>query len=754
MKKNTYFSMIFKKDLADTTIKSFLIRLSNLKKHKIKDTEEEYKKFFKEASLSDHFFNIYTYCFSETRIQKYLNKIADLTETEFTDLNDKLDSYLKSIPFEDHYKTAYRNLRSEALRELYIKKLSSLTSISARSLQKDFKDYAESQRAIEKKKEASKFPLLLAKTFDLGFTPYIPNCYEESHNIVSFETKNESMRLCNIFVPSSKITSEINGKTKTYLKILMKYMNKNVEIVESTRDLIKTERLSNTFGDYGFLIDNPRASKIAKFIADYMLDNQYKIKNEIGRLQTGWRDQTYYLPSRDQAVVWLEPNLKKAYVTKGSKEDQKLLLKELAKGKVFINVLGSFASSLFGIVNPMNFFIHNGGLTEGGKSLAVKCALSFFGEPEKMGNNWNATLNGLESYWEQNHSMPMWIDEMEVASKVENIILAVYAFTDKRGKLRAYAKDEEVKQRETKSFKGICFTTGEKSFAEVQDMVTNRVKPRGVTRRVLDLNIKDLWDNVDLEVIKPLLDNNCGLLGIDYVEYLEANYTQIKADFNNQISFFKGLVDGEKANQFGILKLALEVLYKMELLNSYEYETQITNLKYFAKQESSKLSIIKDTFTEFKESYTEFIFSNKEHFDFISPYESDTSYSKDPYLGKVDLSNNLVTVFKNSFKTWCHDNNFVKDQVLETLDDKKHLNINKGRENYRDIAVKFGDKNHKKVVKCYQFARLLEVDPDDIEVVFEKVAETAETLTTEAAVKVVNNESLFSSKETEDEIPF
>ena len=135
--------------------------------------------------------------------------------------------------------------------------------------------------------------------------------------------------------------------------------NRNIELIESSRDLTKSERLSNVFGDYGFIIDSPRAGKIAKFISDFMLDNQYKIKDEIGRLQTGWSNGTFYLPQRNQDVVWLESNLEKAYTQDGTHDNQVLLLKELAKGKVFINVLGAFASCLYGIINPMNFFIHN-----------------------------------------------------------------------------------------------------------------------------------------------------------------------------------------------------------------------------------------------------------------------------------------------------------------------------------------------------------------------------------------------------------
>jgi len=652
---------------------------------------------------------------SETAIKSYLIKISKSKKIDIEVLTENYHEYLKNIAIDEHFEIMYNYFRTETVREFYIKKLAVLTDSTLRAIKADYKTFSKVKDSAKKREADKQFPLLLQETFDLGYTPFLSSAYKDEHNILSFVTEHEAIRLCNIFVPTSKIISEINGKSKTHIKLLMRYKNQNVEIIESSRELTKSERLSNVFGDYGFIIDSPRASKISKYIADFMLDNQYKIKDEVGRLQTGWNKGVFFLPQREQDVVWLESDLKKAYIQKGTYNNQLLLLKELAKGKVFINVLGAFASTLFGIVNPMNFFIHNGGLTEGGKSLAVKCALSFFGKPSRMGNNWNATLNGLETYWEQNHSLPMWIDEMEVSSKVENIIEAVYEFTDGHGKTRAYSADGEVKKRETKEFKGICFTTGEKSFSEVQNLAKDRAKPRGVTRRVLDLNIKELWTNVDLEKVKNLLDANYGILGVNFIEYLELNSKAIKDDYSNQISFFNGLVDGEKSNQFGILKLTLEIMKRMDLVTEHEYDIQLANLKYFAKIESSNMKIIKDTYTEFKERYTEFIMANREHFDFVSTFSTvgENLHSKTPFYGKINLEKNTISVFKNEFQKWCGDNNFVKDQVLETLYEKKSLNVNKGRENYKDVAVRFD-----KTIKVYQFTNLFE---DEVEIIYENL---------------------------------
>jgi len=747
VKNITYFSMIFKKVLSEEFVNAYLKRVSKLKKQRIATVKKEYKSYLKNLSLETHFKIIFKEALPEASIRLHLKNISELQKLETSIVLDKFEDYLRVLPLDSHFEVVENKITSQVIKEQYFQKLVSLTGTNLRAIQKDFKSFVAQKQASQSQDDYKKLPLLLDRTFELGYTPYISYQYSESHNILSYDTEHESINLCNLFVPVSKITSEINGKKKTHLKILMRYMNKNVEIIESTRDLIKTDRLANTFGDYGFIIDNPRASKMAKFIADYTLDNQYKIKHEIGRLQTGWNDNIFYMPQRTQDVVWLESSLRRAYVEYGTYDNQLTLLKELSKGKVFINVLGAFASSLYGILNPMNFFIHNGGITEGGKSLAVKCALSFFGKPSSMGNNWNTTLNGLETYWEQNHSMPMWIDEMEVSSRIENIIEAVYVFSDGHGKLRAYAKDEEVRQRETKTFKGICFTTGEKSFVEIQNMANNRSKPRGITGRVLDLNIKDLWENIDMELVKDLLDNNHGILGVEFIKYLEQNAQAIKEDYKNQTSFFNGIVSGRKADQFGLLKLVLEIMYRMKLIDTYQYDIQVANLKHFAKLESEKLTIIKDTFTEFKEAYTEFVLSNSEYFDFVNDLGYIDVHTKTPFYGKVDLQANTVSVFKKLFQNWCIEHNFVKDQVLETLDDNKNITIAKGRENYRDSVTRFAGKP----MKCYQFIRLFEKSTADIPTTYETISKD-KPVSAPAPEPVVEEPANLLNQT--DEIPF
>lgn len=713
-----------------------------------------------------YFKMIFQKAYEETAIKNYLNKVSNILKIEDIEgLSGEYSAFVNSLPLFSHFELICSKIPLNSKRENYFKRLAKLHDTNITAIKADFKDYENKKIWEEEKKKQERLPLLLKELFKLDFKPLIDSCFSDFGGKLSHNDGKSELQLCNLFAPVSKIQSEINGRAKTHLRLKMIYQNQIVEIVESSRDLIKNERLANVFSDYGFIVDSTRANRITKYIADYILSNQETIQHETGRLQTGWTKGIFYIPQRDQKVIWLEPNLTKAYQSYGSIEAQLELIRELAKGKVFVNVLGAFASCLYGLINEnsmMNFFIHNGGLTEGGKSLAVKCALSFFGKPSKMGNTWNATINGLETYWEQNYSMPTWVDETELSPNLDHIINSCYAFSDGHGKVRAMVKDGEVAQRETKTFRGICFTTGEKSFAEIQNTAHARVKPRGITRRVLDLNVTDLWNGVDQDKAKNLLDENYGILGIDYIEYLEENFQDIKEEFENQISFFKGLAEGEKRKQLAILKLALEIIYQMEFISGYAYDIQVANLKELARVEAENIEMIKDIKSEFTEKFTEFIFANREHFDFITTWSnSGNIHLKTPFYGKVNLEKNTITVFKNEFKKWCHENNFVCDQVLETLDKNKKLSVSKGREKYRDKMVRFDGTDAKRTVWCYEFEHLFNTE---IEIIYENLKEKQEPTSIEdkkieespASKEKIQDNSLFDTPKgsSEDPIPF
>ena len=619
-------------------------------------------------------------------------------------------------------------LNSSIEKEQYIKQISTEYKIGIKVIKEDYNNFKRGVEALKNQKQVDQFELDLKEIFKLNFKPNISKVYSTDKDFLIYD---EDMKLANLFVPFSFIETELNGEHSSYLKI--KYKDGDGEdclkdIIESASDFTKPVRVAEIFSKYSQILDSEKVKKVITYISDYTQLNKDFIAKDKGRLQTGWDKGTYYLPTREQNIVWLEPTLEHSYIKQGTQENELKLLKELAKGKVFINVLGAFASYLFGIVQPSNFFIHNGGLTGAGKSTAIKCALSFFGEPDKIGNNWNATLNGLETYWEQNSCASMWLDEMEIVKNLDDLINSLYAFFDGRGKTRAYSRDGEVKNRATKYFKGVCFSSGEKSIAEVQNMATNRNKPRGLTRRAIDLNITGLWDGIDFKNVVNLYPYNNGNTGVKYIEHLERNQDRIKKMYKQDMEHFSKIISNmDKIQQFGLLKTVLNIMLEMKFIENSEYKLQLLFLEEFALNEEEKIDKIKDIYSEFKDAISEFVVSNKEHFTILNGnndgYQSqDIHHSKIPHYGSVDFRDNKISILPNLFKQWCLDNNFVASQVIETLDANNALKKDKDNRLTSKISIE-GQR-----IRAHVFMGMFDttVDISEIPVVYENI-QTNET---------------------------
>lgn len=678
----------------------------------------------------------------KTDKDKALEIIDEIEEREASQADTKKPEPTK-LTLNDHLKKA-SEIKSPFEKEAYLQTLVSEFGVGMRVVKAELKVFEESMKQNSQVDKVDKFAENLQQTFNLHYKPFVNFDYSERLGNLIYD---EELTLCHLFVPYSKISADINGKERYFLKILHKENSTINEIIEPARDFSKSDRINAMFGDSaGVVLDSQKTSKVVRYISDFLIDNKLKIKQETGRLHTGWKNGTYYIPLREQNVVWLDTNLEKSFVKKGTRESQLDFMSELTKGKMFISVLGSFASCLFGVVNPMSFMIHLGGLSGKGKSTANKCALSFFGNFDRLKQNWNSTLNGLESYWETQQASPVCVDEMELAKSIDDIVIGIYSFTNDQGRLRAFVKDDEIRQRETKTYSGVCLTSGEKSIAEIQNMVTGRNKPKGLTRRVIDINARDIWDGINFEKVESMLKQNSGLLGLEFIEYVERNQKAIASDFESNISFFNGLATGDKATQFGLLKLTLEILFKIGLINQYAYDMQLANLKLFATQEEQRAVNIKDTYTEFKDSFTQYIMANLSHFDIVNEFGNINDCEKEPRYGRVNMLTNEISIFTVTLQTWCHENAFVKNQVLEAVEEKGKLSANKGR---HDKTVSFGQSK----IKCFQFVGLFEKDLEKIETVYETISQATQK-PQNIDIPAPIDPSLFDNQAETDEIPF
>lgn len=541
------------------------------------------------------------------------------------------------------------------------------TKIPKVAIKKDFEDFVKvKNRAIAdamKAKQLKKYK----KIFDTMEDIEMPPKYSVNDNFLEYQInqEEEAIVICKVFTIGTKILA----KDRAYYEIKKVENNYQRTIVAPARDLTDSKRVALLFADTGEVFDSSKANLVTKFISEYTRLNEDKIDTKIGRINTGWNDNIYYLPQLINDCVWIDSpsQLESSFTTRGTLNNQVEMLRELSKGKAFLLSLASLSSSLYGVIEHLNlnYTIHIGGLRGDGKSLAVKTAVSLYGIPDisKYGRNWNATLSGIETYVERFKSVPSWCDELEASKNVADVITFMYSFSEGAGRARAIVKDGEVVDREIKTFKGILFSTGEKNIDEViTNMGKDRNIPLGVTRRVLDLKVDNLWDGIDRERVGDLLDENYGLFVAKWIDIIAQDKDLIKESFAELRKLLNWKLEG-KEKLFYLMITVLRFLTKHHIINQQTYKIQFTNISELVEKERLDMIKNKDVASAFLDHASNFLAVNANNFIHTDEYAS--ADINNANYGRIDEHN--IAFISRVFKDICTQNGLVQTQVIDAL---------------------------------------------------------------------------------------
>ncbi len=534
-------------------------------------------------------------------------------------------------------------------------------------LYKNFK--AQKKQEIIKKvrdKQVSNYKNIFKIIKNITF----PKDFSINQQYLNYLFKEDVMPICKLFT----INSKIMAKDRAYFEIKKIESGYQKTIIASGRDLIENKRVAGLFADTGEIFDSLKANYVTKFISEYIRLNEENITTKIGKLETGWNKGTFYLPSLKNECVWLDKpaQLQNRFKTKGTLNNQLEMIKEMGKGKAFVLLLGSLISSLYGIVNEldkMNYTIHVGGLRGEGKSFGIKAAISLYGIPSTShyGKNWQATLNGLETYWETMKCVPMWCDELESAKSISDVIQALYLFAEGTGKARAFVKEDQILEREPKTFKGVLFSTGEKNINEIinKSSLEGKNKPLGLTRRVLDLNVNDLWNGIDKTKVGTLLDKNYGLFVAQWIDIIHQDKKILQSSFNELETKLNWRLDGKENLFYGMLTV-LRFLKKHNIIDDDIYNRQFKYINDLVSESKEEMNKTKDIGSAFLDTFASFIGQNINNF--VTEFnngEVNVVYGK--------ISNSEVAVINNIVRDFCHKEGFVLTQVIEALTKDRNI---------------------------------------------------------------------------------
>ena len=282
------------------------------------------------------------------------------------------------------------------------------------------------------------------------------------------------------------------------------------------RSTIFTSRNITALADLGCTITSENAKQVVSFLAALEAENIDIIQKADSTSTFGWQTKGRFLPGHgDDIVLDIEPSLRgwaAAYHTSGTFEGWiSTMQPHRSRDKFRFILAASFAAPLLKILQQRIFFVYNWGGSKGGKTAALKAALSAWGDPERLMVNFNATQVALERMAGFYNDLPLGIDERQLAGqKQENLEKIVYMIASGTGRARG-SKGGGLQALNT--WRTVALATGE-------EPLSTDTTQTGVSTRVLEIYGGPFDDEKSASLMHQQAPVNCGWAGPEFISRL------------------------------------------------------------------------------------------------------------------------------------------------------------------------------------------------------------------------------------------
>ena len=280
------------------------------------------------------------------------------------------------------------------------------------------------------------------------------------------------------------------------------------------RSTIFTSRGITVLADLGCTVTSENAKSVVRFLSALEAENIDIISKSDSTSTFGWQPGHRFIPGREQGIVLdIDPSqqaMAMAYTKQGEMDGWIETMRPHRERDKFRFILAaSFAAPLLRIIKQRIFFVYNWGGSKGGKTAALKAALSAWGDPERLMVNFNATQVGLERTAAFYCDLPLGIDERQLAGRnQESLEKTIYMIASGTGKIRG-AKAGGIQAMQT--WRTVALATGE-------EPLSTETSQTGVSTRVLEIYGGPFDKERDASLMHQEAGENCGWTGPEFVE--------------------------------------------------------------------------------------------------------------------------------------------------------------------------------------------------------------------------------------------
>lgn len=445
------------------------------------------------------------------------------------------------------------------------------------------------------------------------------------------------------------------------LELSFRYYNSWRTVLQQ-RSTVYSARSIVKLSDYGLNVSSETAKHLVKFLQQLESVNPDAIplKYSVGNL--GWRHygDEFVLPAISKYAIEMDDEgaITEAMQVSGTMAGWMKTAGEVRQ-YVFSRLIlaASIATPLLYLFHQRNFMLYFWGTSGGGKTAAMKAALSVWGNPDQLMTSFLTTKAGLERRLSLLSDFPAAINERQVAGqgreKQEYLEYIVYMLEGGKGKGRA----SKTGLQKTSSWRTIGMANGE-------EPLTRETSVRGVRNRIMEINTFPVMPDELAKRVHQMQDY--GWAGAEFIRRLLSGKDQahdIWTSLHDKLSQSYAEYASSHVDAMAVIMTA-DVLSSMWLWNIAESEAMRQAL-YLVSEVFKSLLTARDMSDpdrawEFIQSW---IVSNPNHFE--REFSSRDIHMQSPLYGFI--RGNTTYVFPAHLRKAMEDEGISYEKSLREL---------------------------------------------------------------------------------------
>ena len=365
------------------------------------------------------------------------------------------------------------------------------------------------------------------------------------------------------------------------------------------RSTIFTARGITVLADLGCTVTSENAKMVVRFLSALEAENIDIINKSDATSTFGWQPGKRFIPGREQGIVLdIDPSQKGMATAYCQVGEEKKWIETMAphrcRDKFRFILAASFAAPLLRILHQRIFFVYNWGGSKGGKTAALKAALSAWGDPERLMVNFNATQVGLERTASFYCDLPLGIDERQLAGRnQEGLEKTVYMIASGTGKIRG-SKGGGLQA--THQWRTVALATGE-------EPMSTETTQTGVSTRVLEIYGGPFENEKDAGRMHQESCMNYGWHGPAFVNRLIGlDERQITDKYEEMLKYVSQIADGKSGSHVsGISAVALADAMIDSWFFQQEVEENVDNSNKEQRDVDNVLDILQESWERAKQ---------------------------------------------------------------------------------------------------------------------------------------------------------